>query len=199
MSKRKKVRPACVPAAELDAQIESIAILRIDDLRAAWEDAFARALPVGFTKDLIARALTYRIQEASLGGLSARTHRILRDLGKGGVEPTRQVKVGSVIVREHGGNLHEVSVVPGGFLWQGQTYTSLSIIAKAITGTTWNGPRFFGLRGKCNQAEAREIKVAGDASETIRLGRRSSIGSHKRIEMRGRTRIDGTASNEQSS
>jgi Protein of unknown function (DUF2924) len=49
-------------------------------------------------------------------------------------------------VREHQGRLHEVLVAPGGFCWQGRTYSSLSTIAKAITGTSWNGPRFFGLR-----------------------------------------------------
>jgi hypothetical protein len=58
----------------------------------------------------------------------------------------RCVKVGSVIVREYQGKVHEVMVVPGGFLWQGQNYTSLSAIALRITGTSWSGRRFFGLR-----------------------------------------------------
>jgi hypothetical protein len=57
------------------------------------------------------------------------------------------VKVGSIIVREYQGKLHEVVVVPGGFCWQGQVFASLSTIARKITGTSWNGPRFFGLRG----------------------------------------------------
>jgi hypothetical protein len=51
------------------------------------------------------------------------------------------------MVREHQGTLHEVMVVPGGFSWQEKTYPSLSTIAQAITGISWNGPRFFGLRG----------------------------------------------------
>jgi Protein of unknown function (DUF2924) len=58
----------------------------------------------------------------------------------------RHVKVGSVIVREYQGKLHEVLVVPGGFCWQEQVFASLSTIARKITGTSWNGPRFFGLR-----------------------------------------------------
>jgi hypothetical protein len=56
------------------------------------------------------------------------------------------VKAGSVIVREYQGKLHEVMVVPDGFLWQGQVYASLSAIALRITGTSWSGRRFFGLR-----------------------------------------------------
>ena len=58
----------------------------------------------------------------------------------------RHLKVGTVIVREHQATLHEVMVVPGGFSWRDKTYPSLSTIAQAITGTSWNGPRFFGLR-----------------------------------------------------
>ena len=57
------------------------------------------------------------------------------------------MKVGSVIVREYQGELHEVLVVPDGFCWRGEVYASLSTIARKITGTSWNGPRFFGLRG----------------------------------------------------
>jgi hypothetical protein len=64
----------------------------------------------------------------------------------------RHLKVGSVIVREHLGKVHEVLVVPSGFCCQGQIYSSLSTIAGKITGTRWNGPRFFGLRGGANSA-----------------------------------------------
>jgi hypothetical protein len=59
-----------------------------------------------------------------------------------------------VIVREHKGTLHEVMVVPGGFSWRNKTYPSLSAIAQCITGTSWNGPRFFGLRGGKSGVEA---------------------------------------------
>jgi Protein of unknown function (DUF2924) len=70
----------------------------------------------------------------------------LDGLAKGGAEPVRHLKVGTVMVREHQGEMHEVMVVPGGFSWKEKTYPSLSAIAKGITGTSWNGPRFFGLR-----------------------------------------------------
>ena len=97
---------------------------------------------------------------------------------------------GSVIVREHKGVLHEVMIVPDGFCWRGQTFDSLSIIAKRITGVSWNGPRFFGLRAAKNQmAEAVQaggvdVSPAQIASQgarsssnkpSRRSGRRSSI------------------------
>lgn len=56
-------------------------------------------------------------------------------------------------MREYDGVLHEVTIVPGGFLWAGSTYPSLSTIARLITGTSWNGPRFFGLRNKASSPE----------------------------------------------
>ncbi|MGO9672936.1 MAG: DUF2924 domain-containing protein [Methylocella sp.] len=75
-------------------------------------------------------------------------------LAKSGGQPVRHLKVGTVMVREHKGTLHEVMVVPSGFSWRNKTYPSLSAIALAITGTSWNGPRFFGLRGEKRGMEA---------------------------------------------
>ena len=100
------------------------------------------------SRDLLARMLAYRVQEQRLGKLSRGTRKLLDRLVKGGAEPVRHLKVGTVMVREHQGSLHEVMVVSGGFSWQDNTYPSLSTIARAITGTSWNGPRFFGLRGR---------------------------------------------------
>jgi hypothetical protein len=94
------------------------------------------------------RAICYRLQEQAFGGLSASTGRLLLSLVNPGAEPPRRVKVGSLLIREYQGVVHEVSLVPGGFCWQGKTCDSLSTIAKTITGTSWNGPRFFGLRSR---------------------------------------------------
>jgi hypothetical protein len=77
---------------------------------------------------------------------SPRLRRLLTAVARNGAEPVRHLKIGSIIVREHQGVLHEVMVAPDGFCWQGKTYSSLSTIALRITGTSWNGPRFFGLR-----------------------------------------------------
>jgi Protein of unknown function (DUF2924) len=134
------------PAAELDAALDRISAMNIETLRALWRERMGQGPPESFSKDLIARALAYQIQEEHLGGLDRRTRKLLAPLGKPDEKPPRRLKIGSIIVREYQGVTHEVLVVPGGFCWQRQTYASLSTIAKEITGTSWNGPRFFGLK-----------------------------------------------------
>lgn len=92
--------------------------------------------------------------------------------GSAGTEPVRHLKIGSVIVREYEGKLHEVKVASGGFSWPGQTYSSLSTIARKITGTSWNGPRFFGLRGKDKPPPAeQEVKSTGLGKDERRPSR----------------------------
>ena len=141
-------QPASAPAESLDAELARIGEMNMEQLRGCWRETFASDPPAAFSKDLMARAICYRLQEKTFGGLSAPTARLLRSLVKPRAEVPRQVKAGSVIIREHQGVVHEVLVVSGGFCWQGKTYDSLSTIAKTITGTSWNGPRFFGLRSK---------------------------------------------------
>ena len=77
------------------------------------------------------------------------------------------MKVGSVIVREYQGELHEVLVVPDGFCWRGEVFASLSIIARRITGTSWNGPRFFGLRGGIEAAAADAVVPANATTPSV--------------------------------
>ena len=59
-----------------------------------------------------------------------------------------ELKTGTILMREWNGRPHRVTVMDEGFAWNGRTYDSLSKIALAITGTKWNGPRFFGLRDR---------------------------------------------------
>ena len=120
--------------------------MNIDQLRTVWRERRGEEAPTALSKDLIARALAYLTQEERLGRLSPRLLRLLASISKTGSHRTRHLKVGSVIVREYQGRLHEVTVVPNGFYWQGHVYSSLSTVAQKITGTNWNGPRFFGLR-----------------------------------------------------
>jgi Protein of unknown function (DUF2924) len=176
-------QPAAAPAEPLDAVLARIGEMNIEQLRGCWRETFASDPPAAFSKDLLARAICHRLQEQASGCLSASTSRLLRSLVKPGVEPPRQIKVGSVLIREHQGVVHEVLVVPGGFLWQGKTYDSLSTIAKTITGTSWNGPRFFGLRSRRTPDQA-EDPTAGRASVNCdrepqsrkkASGRRSSV------------------------
>jgi hypothetical protein len=150
---RSKKQPAKKPAAiDLEAELARIAAMNINELRSLWREREGKQAPKGFSKDLIARALAYSIQEEQLGGLSPELKKLLANPD---AEPPRRIKAGSVIVREYAGARHEVFVVEGGFSWQGRTYPSLSAIAKEITGTRWNGWRFFGLTEPQNRSAAR--------------------------------------------
>ena len=84
--------------------------------------------------------------------------KLLTGLLKGGTssEGKRRLKAGTVLVREYQGERHTVTVVPEGFVWRETTYRSLSTIARAITGTVWGGPRFFGLRSANSKQEEQE-------------------------------------------
>ena len=134
---------------DLRAEIERMRTLGVDQLRTLWRSAFGLAAPPALTKDLIARMLAWRLQEQSMGGLNQATVKLLYGIRQGEHSPNqgkRRFKSGTVLVREYQGKRHTVTIVPGGFVWGEKTYASLSIIARAITGTAWSGPRFFGLR-----------------------------------------------------
>jgi hypothetical protein len=143
-------------AAAIEAEVDQVRSLGIEALRKRWRLLFGATPPKGLTKDIIARMIAYRIQGEAFGGLDRETVKLLDRLARGRKPDglNRCLKAGAVPVREYQGERHTVTVVPGGFLWQDSTYLSLSAIARAITGTAWNGPRFFGLRVPGN-AEAR--------------------------------------------
>ena len=141
-------QPALPPVvADLNAELDRFAKLGVEELCALWRERRGQEPPEALSKDLIARALAHWLQEERLGGLVSHLRKLLASISKTNASPVRRVKAGSVIFREYQGKLHEVMVVPDGFLWQGQTYTSLSTIALKVTGTSWSGRRFFGLRG----------------------------------------------------
>ena len=105
-----------------------------------------------FGPDLLRRSIAHRIQEKAYGGLSQPTRRLLDQLVKaagakpnGRLEVPRRIKPGSELVRTWQGRIHRVMVMAEGFAYGGKTFGSLSEIASDITGTNWNGPRFFGL------------------------------------------------------
>jgi Protein of unknown function (DUF2924) len=142
-------RRAATPAAEtLESELDRIATLGLDELRSLWLKMTGQGAPRVLSGALLSRMIAHRVQEQRLGKLSREMRQRLDGLAKGGGEPIRHLKVGTLMVREHQGVTHEVIVVPGGFSWKDKTYPSLSAIALAITGTSWNGPRFFGLREK---------------------------------------------------
>jgi Protein of unknown function (DUF2924) len=144
----------------LDVEIARLRGLGIDTLRARWRIVFRRSAPPHLPRHLLFAMLAYRIQAEVLGDLDAETIRLLDKVGSApsGVDTVSLTKTydqrmrtptpGTVLTREWNGTIHRVMVVDGGFALEGRSYDSLSKIASAITGTKWNGPRFFGLRDK---------------------------------------------------
>ena len=117
-----------------------------------WEAAFGAPPPPFLSLRLMRKALIYDEQCRTYGGLQADLRRQLRTIanGKGTTSrpPARSLSVGAQLVREWNGRTHRVEVTDQGFRMDGKTYPSLSAIARRITGTSWSGPRFFGLTAK---------------------------------------------------
>jgi len=113
-----------------------------------WGEAFGAPPPKFLSVGFMEKAIAYEVQCRALGGLPAKTRRALAQIAKGKTVQSAQagsVKAGTHLVREWNGRSYQVEVVEGGFRMDGKDWTSLSAIAKHITGATWSGPRFFGL------------------------------------------------------
>jgi hypothetical protein len=135
--------------AAIEIKIEHIRSLGQDELRTAWRKAFGKDVPEALSRNIQVRLLTWNIQEKALGGHDRATLKILNSYAKGrppNVQIIRRLKPGTELVREYQGECHTVTIVAEGFRWRNEIYPSLSAIARAITGSVWNGPRFFGLR-----------------------------------------------------
>jgi hypothetical protein len=145
--------PATDPAVE--AELDRRAITPIAQLRIRYCEVFRTDPPKAFGPDLLRRSIAHRLQEKAYGGLSRPAQRLLDQAIKafaakpnGKIVLPRRIKPGSILVREWKGKSHHVTVLADGFDYDGDTYGNLSEIAVLITGTRWNGPRFFGLRSK---------------------------------------------------
>ena len=143
-------------AAAIAAEIAHVRSLAPEALRRRWRAEFGRKPPAGLSKDLLGRMIAMRIQEQAFGGLDRESLTFLDGLVRRGVSPRRHLKPGTMLVREYQGKRHTVTVGREGFEWQGTTYSSLSAIARAITGTAWSGPRFFALRTGAVGAPSRD-------------------------------------------
>jgi Protein of unknown function (DUF2924) len=144
--------PAAIAAA-IDEKIHILEKASVHELRQMWHEHHGADAPSGFSKDLLARALSHQIQEDAFGALEKRCLQRLEHRTNPKRPAELNLKSGSVIVREYQGQVHAVTILPDGFSWEGETYPSLSTIAYKITGTKWNGPRFFGLRVKSKRAQ----------------------------------------------
>jgi hypothetical protein len=133
--------------------------LDLSGLRARWQSIFQRPAPAHLTRHLLFAVIAYRLQADRFGDLDHTTKQVLdRTIAKAGPtissrlagfdQKRSELTPGTVLVREWDRKSQRVVVMADGFAWNGQTYDSLSKVAFAITGTKWNGPRFFGLRDK---------------------------------------------------
>ena len=147
-------RGSAAADASVVAQLAALKRMTVVELKAKWESLFGSPAPNN-SRSYLELRLGYRIQELTLGGLSRETRRTLDLLadeidGKIGrkaiIADSRNPVVGTRLVREWDGVEHTVTVMRDGYDWQGRKFKSLSAVAKAITGTQWNGYRFFGLR-----------------------------------------------------
>jgi len=154
---RVKAGPARPDIKTLDVEIARLRDLDVRDLQARWHAVFRRRPSPHLPRHLLFRVLAYRLQADRLGDLDTECQRLLdgagspEDAGQRAVNRNRliaDVRPGTMLAREWNGRMQRVAVLADGFAWNGKTYRSLSKIAQAITGTRWNGPRFFGLRDK---------------------------------------------------
>jgi hypothetical protein len=134
--------------------------LDLKGLRSRWRSVFQRPPPDHLPRHLLFAIIAYRIQADRLGDLNHETKQVLdrtdaKDTGAkmsarlvSFDQKRNELAPGTVLVREWDRQSQQVMVMADGFAWNGQTYDSLSKVAFAITGTRWNGPRFFGLRDK---------------------------------------------------
>ena len=141
----------------LDVEIAHLRDLDVGGLRSRWHAMWGRPAPPHLPGHLLFRALAYRLQADHWGDLDADSKRLLdrsespEQAGQSAMARSRQsteLQPGTVMGREWNGRMHRVAVLGEGFAWNGQTFPSLSKVALAITGTRWNGPKFFGLRDK---------------------------------------------------
>ncbi len=138
---------------DIATDVAALDELSKDNLIQRFGQLYGRPPPRYTQRALLVRAVAYRIQENAQGGpdpaLRRRLARLageLRRTGRIAVGTRPPVKPGTRLMREWQGETHSVTVLESGFLYRGERYDSLSVIARTITGTRWSGPAFFGLR-----------------------------------------------------
>jgi hypothetical protein len=148
----------------VENEIAHLRGLDLKGLRARWLSVFQKPAPAHLTRRLLFAVIAYRLQADRFGDLDNATRQVLdRTVAKetGPAISARlasfdqkrtELTPGTVLVREWNRRSQRVMVMADGFAWNGQTYDSLSKVAFAITGTKWNGPRFFGLRDKADRS-----------------------------------------------
>ena len=139
-----------IPPTDVLGRLAALTTMATPDLKQQWRDLFGTE-PPPYNQKFLRNRLAYRVQELAYGGLSPETLRDLRRLAAETApapeSPKRQtgMRAGTRLLRSWRGTTHVVVATDDGFEWQGKTYGSLSQVARAITGTAWSGPKFFGI------------------------------------------------------
>ena len=159
---------------QLAAEIEELPALDTATLRKRWAEVFGLEPAPRISRDLLIRGVAYRLQEDADRGLSkpalrqlARAAKELRETGSLTVSAGAGIKPGTKLIREWKGRVHEVIVLDDTYIWSGRPYRSLSQIARAITGTRWSGPRFFGLETSPSGSAAARVDGAVTAGGAV--------------------------------
>jgi hypothetical protein len=141
--------------AELAARVLALPECPRAELEAEWRRLWGSEVPRHASRAFLVRAVAYGLQAEVYGGLDAHTLRLLKKAGQANGKQSRtpppRLSKGSKLFREWHGETYEVLVLDKGFAWRGETYPSLSAIARAITGTNWNGWVFFGLKRRAKE------------------------------------------------
>ena len=139
----------------IDSQISTLSDLSVSDLRKLWKSHFATEAPTVRSGAILCRLIAWQLQAEASEGLDSASERALNKIGQamdrdGLYEPKIRsgFSPGVILSREWKGVIHRVTAADNGFDYLGKRYRSLSEIARAITGTRWSGPRFFGLEQK---------------------------------------------------
>jgi hypothetical protein len=146
----------CVADPEaLSSELQKLVALAGKDLKVRYRSLYRSEPPPGLSRNLLLRAVAYRLQEIALGGLSRSIRRRLVQVATNGLQQlpaapalSCQPAPGTVLIREWHGVAYHVAILQSGVRYDGEHYRSLSQVARLITGTRWSGPAFFGLRGK---------------------------------------------------
>jgi Protein of unknown function (DUF2924) len=153
----------------VEDEIAHLRGLDLRGLRSRWQSVFRRPAPAHLTRHLLFAVIAYRLQADRFGDVDHTTRQVLDQTVANEAGPAISARLtsfdqkragltpGTVLVREWDRRLQRVMVMADGFAWNGHTYDSLSKVAFAITGTRWNGPRFFGLRDKPDRS-AMEVR-----------------------------------------
>jgi Protein of unknown function (DUF2924) len=156
---RQPIGPATPDRKSLDVEIARLRGVDVGALQSCWHSVFGRRAPAHLPRHLLFRLLAYRVQAERLGDLDADSQKLLdrsaspEKAGQRAVSRRAgELRPGTMLAREWKGEMQRVAVLAQGFAWRGETYPSLTKVAFAITGTRWNGPRFFGLRDKVKEA-----------------------------------------------